>query len=123
MIKFHRLRRQAITLMMILASAPTSAGPINASKYFAYIAVPRPSYRHIQEYVFLSHERCPSKGAPSDAKAAMYFANTERTGCWAERNGEILTCRANAEGVGNDCYSTSKDQILDIRSLPRAAQF
>lgn len=123
MIPFPPLRRLFITLMATLAIAPASAAPINASKYFAYIAAPRPSYRHVQEYVFLSRERCPSKGAPSDAKAAMYFANTEQSGCWAERHGEILTCRANAEGVGNDCYSTPKAQILDIRSLPRAAQF
>jgi hypothetical protein len=95
----------------------------DSSKYFAYLVVPRPSERHAQEYVFLSKERCISKAAPKDAKAAMYYALREQAGCWAERNGQILTCRANAESVGTDCYANPKSQFLDISNLPKAAAF
>lgn len=102
---------------------PAEAVTIDSSKYFAYVIVPRPSPRHAQEYVFLSMERCISKGAPKDAKAAMYYALREQTGCWAERNGEVLKCRVNAESVGNDCYSNPKSLFLDINNLPKAAAF
>lgn len=102
---------------------PVEAVTIDSSRYFAYLIVPRPSPRNAQEYVFLSKERCISKGAPKDAKAAMYYAFREQTGCWAERNGQILTCRADAESVGNDCYSNPKSQFLDIINLPKAAAF
>jgi len=123
------MKKAASILSVILGATalaspiPAEAVTIDSSNYFAYLIVPRPSPRHAQEYVFLSKERCISKGAPKDAKAAMYYSLREQTGCWAERNGQILTCRADAESVGNDCYSNPKSQFLDISNLPKAAAF
>lgn len=123
------MKNAALLLSAVLCATaltspiPAEALTIDSSKYFAYLVVPRPSSRHAQEYVFLSKERCISKDSPKDAKAALYYALREQTGCWIERSGQILTCRANAEIVGNDCYSNPKSQFLDISNLPKAATF
>ena len=122
------MMRTAVILSLAAASVvgtlSAHALTLDPNKYFAYLIVPRPSHMHAQEYVFLSRERCPSKsGAPSDAKLAMYYALQESGGCWVERNQTITVCRANAESVGNDCYTNPKNHFLSVDNLPKSANF
>jgi hypothetical protein len=77
------MRTIAIAAALALVAIEAGAFTIDAQTYFAYVEIPRPSRRHLQEYVLLSHKKCTAKGAPAGAKQATYLvAGRESPGCW-----------------------------------------
>lgn len=122
------MRTIAIAAALALVAIEAGAFTIDAQTYFAYVEIPRPSRRHLQEYVLLSHKKCTAKGAPAGAKQATYLvAGRESPGCWMKFDKPLIAiCRVSAgekPAVGNDCYDIPQNRFIDTSTLPRQADF
>jgi hypothetical protein len=127
----------SVAAWLLLFPVLTNAYDVDTDKYFAYLERPGRYQGGVTspgQIFLLSKTKCSAKGAPKSARLGtiVLIAGFEREtpACWykEDSNGQQLvvlcsTLQNEMDAGAGSCHFISPTRFIDVRSLPRSANF